>query len=290
MYLDEGVFDPELTFVCTYDGTIPPVHANLSTYFHLPEELRILKDMLQCERYHGNVSDILEGFHAFNIACKRDFHALSYDVRFDLITRVLPAMDYYNHVDNVPSAALACVQTYRTWRRDVLPTHFKCANALHRAVFSHRNRVRIVPDLKPLFSAHLIPTWNMFKMYLCLFATQTRKHREKDIVHRIDISSNTLNIHATVCKHLHTCINIINTFERYAKTHEIHYTGKKQRASQYWKAIAHDYGFDLTDILVKDMVRAAFKYMFTFDRLVCIRPVTVEQPDLITRSVTRECP
>lgn len=213
--------DPLLRFTFVDCSTQPPIDMPLSRAFHFRDELEIMRDMLQCPRYHGDTSNVLTGFHGFNVdpTLKHAFHStLEYPERVRVLREYLPALDH--HGQQCPEHVSALIERYRAWRARDLPLLFYCARGLYDTLFARRDRRRVIEFP---FTACLDATVDRtFLMYLWMAAVTVEKTLKQPIVTCISTKCKHLALDRVFhCKKLGWIQLVVQTLKTYRDAHDI---------------------------------------------------------------------
>lgn len=190
----------------------------LSQAFHFRDELEIMRDMLQCPRYHGDTFNVLTGFHGFNMdpTLKHAFHStLEYPERVRVLREYLPALDH-GYPETCPEQVSALINQYRAWRARELPVLFYCARGLYDTLFAHFERKRVIEF--PINACLDARDERTFLMYLWMAAATD----EKPIVTCISAKCKHISLDRVHhCKQLQWLQVVVSTLKAYRDAHDI---------------------------------------------------------------------
>lgn len=175
--------------------------------------------MIQCDRYHGDVYDVLSGFHGFNIFMKTNesYIRMTYEERKTLLNETLPAVDHSHLV------ATELIETYRRVRRENLTRLFYCSRALYRHLFASHGRKSVLAFPRGQMQEMIrvgTKRHRWFKMLLLMTASESKTKREISL--HVSTSTKDLSLDDyALCKGISEVYEMLKAFELYAKTHEV---------------------------------------------------------------------
>jgi hypothetical protein len=220
--------DPLLTFIFSDDSTRAPVSFPLSDIFHFREELIIMQQMLQCENYHGNVADVLTGFHGLNMdpTIRSKFHTMfSFSERKQMLQEFLPAFDHCTNIIDIPLEMLNLFKEYKAWRLQHLATRFHCANALYKQLFCYKSRIIVLLNARSILKTFVKSgkkSDRMFKMLVLLSMAYSDDDNLKEVSEHISTRSRTIALNNCPWFPFHDfCYEMFERCQTFARMHEI---------------------------------------------------------------------
>lgn len=272
----------------------------LTDIFHFRDELDVMRDMITCPRYHGDIGNVLTGCHGFNLcpALRVKFHGhFDMNHRQRILHDILPALDHGRKVDEEDDErCLQLITEYRAWRTAEMPFLYKAACTLFRQVFARHNRVYVILNPSTACEEHIFGDEKTFSMYLCMTAHQTKRtraHEDEDLTHDFTVTASNSKFPENDVSHV---LAIVKRFKDFASAHDTvgrpyHFSSEclawkaalARFFPEYWKAVA----VSEHDKTTRRLVRLVFRRYIATEKYVLITPksqVTVDTT--LTRTVT----
>jgi hypothetical protein len=84
-------------------------------FYYTKDKLDILKDFLKVRNYHGNIGDILNGDHGFNL-CKKDIKEDFSNLFVEQRARILRIFLYSDNLEEITKEEQGIIERYNHWR------------------------------------------------------------------------------------------------------------------------------------------------------------------------------